>query len=297
MLAMDVVDTLRHDQRLVERELALGYSEEALIERLREIYKGQGIEVPDRVLEEGVKALKEKRFSYEPPKPSFARSLALAWVDRTRIAKIAGVVFGVILAAALLYHFAVARPREMAEAKARQELAETLPKSLQTNYDDISREAKTEVAKSRAEQLFADGKAALARGDAVGARSGNADMTALLDELRTEFELRIVNRPGEASGVWRKPSVNARARNDYLIVEAIAPGGRVLPRTIRNEETGATSIVEKWGVRVSDEVFQKVLADKRDDGIIEKNLVGQKKRGYLDVDYLMPVLGGAITKW
>jgi len=97
--------------------------------------------------------------------------------------------------------------------------------------------------------------------------------------------------------VWRKPSVNARARNDYLIVEAIAPGGRVLPRSIRNEETGATSIVEKWGVRVSDEVFQKVLADKRDDGIIEKNLVGQKKRGYLDVDYLMPVLGGAITKW
>ena len=32
MLAMDVVDTLRHDQRLVERELSLGYSDEALIQ-------------------------------------------------------------------------------------------------------------------------------------------------------------------------------------------------------------------------------------------------------------------------
>jgi hypothetical protein len=60
---MDVVDTLRHDQRLVERELSADASDEALIKRLREVYKGQGIEVPDRVLEEGVKALKEKRFS------------------------------------------------------------------------------------------------------------------------------------------------------------------------------------------------------------------------------------------
>ena len=66
MLAMDVVDTLRHDQRLVERELSDDASDDALIKRLREVYKGQGIEVPDRILEEGVKALHEKRFSYKP---------------------------------------------------------------------------------------------------------------------------------------------------------------------------------------------------------------------------------------
>src|SRR4029453_14516698 len=41
VLAMDVVDTLRHRERLVEREL----NEEQLIERLRSLYKGQGIEV------------------------------------------------------------------------------------------------------------------------------------------------------------------------------------------------------------------------------------------------------------
>jgi hypothetical protein len=297
MLAMDVVDTLRHDQRLVERELSLGYSDAALIERLREIYKSQGIEVPDRVLDEGVRALKEKRFTYVPPKAGLARSLALAWVDRGRIGKIAGAIFGVLLAAALLYHFAVTRPREAAEATAKREIGEVLPKALETGYADIAREAKTDAAQSRAGSILADGKAALARGDAAGARKASRDMTALLEDLRAEFDLRIVNRSGEASGVWRKPSVNARARNDYLIVEAIAPDGRVLGRAIRNEETGETSIVEKWGVRVSDEVFQRVLADKRDDGIIEKNLVGRKKRGYLDVEYLMPVLRGAITKW
>jgi Family of unknown function (DUF6384) len=89
MLAMDVVDTLRQDQRLVERELLAPSSDEALIKRLREVYKSQGIEVSDQVLEEGVKALNEKRFSYEPPGPSLARSLAVVWIQRARIGKIA----------------------------------------------------------------------------------------------------------------------------------------------------------------------------------------------------------------
>jgi hypothetical protein len=38
------------------------------------VYKSQGIEVSDRVLEEGVEALKGKRFAYETPGPSLARA-------------------------------------------------------------------------------------------------------------------------------------------------------------------------------------------------------------------------------
>lgn len=44
-------------------------------------------------------------------------------------------------------------------------------------------------------------------------------------------------------------------------------------------------------------MFEKVIANKRDNGLIERNIAGQKKRGALDVDYAMPVLGGTITKW
>ena len=61
MLAMDVVDTLRHEQNLVARELGATSREAELIERLRKIYRDQGIEVPDHILKEGVKAFAEKR--------------------------------------------------------------------------------------------------------------------------------------------------------------------------------------------------------------------------------------------
>lgn len=297
MLAMDVVDTLRHDQRLVERELSLGYSDEALIERLREIYKGQGIEVPDEVLQEGVKALREKRFAYDPPKPGLSRNLAIAWINRGRIGKIAGAVLLVLAGAGLLHYLTVTRPQEIAQTEARREVEQTLPNALDEANAEILRQAKDETAKAKAAAFYADGKAALARGDTEAARKAKTDLAVLLDELRLEYTLRVVNRPGEASGVWRKPKINGQARNDYLIVEAVTPDGRVLSRAVANEETGATTNVDKWGVRVSSDTFQRVLADKRDDGIIEKNIVGEKKRGYLAIDYVMPVLGGTITKW
>jgi hypothetical protein len=48
MLAMDVIDTLRHNQDFVARELDEPRREAALMDRLREIYRGQGITVAAR---------------------------------------------------------------------------------------------------------------------------------------------------------------------------------------------------------------------------------------------------------
>ena len=38
-------------------------------------------------------------------------------------------------------------------------------------------------------------------------------------------------------------------------------------------------------------------ADKRDDGISQGNIVGVKQYGFLDIDYTVPVMGGAVTRW
>ena len=75
MIAMDVVDTLRHREDLVRRELNEEGREGELIARLRQIYHDQGIEVPDSVLADGVKALKDSRFVYTPPPARWKRTL------------------------------------------------------------------------------------------------------------------------------------------------------------------------------------------------------------------------------
>jgi hypothetical protein len=82
-----------------------------------------------------------------------------------------------------------------------------------------------------------------------------------------------------------------------LIVEPVAPDGSKLSLPIRNEETGATEVVSKFGVRVPEATFEAVAQDKRDDGIVQNNRFGLKRRGHLAVDYQMPFEGGFITKW
>ena len=44
--------------------------------------------------------------------------------------------------------------------------------------------------------------------------------------------------------------------------------------------------MSRWAVRVSQDVFNQVRRDKDDDGIVQRNRLGEKRRGYLDVDYL-----------
>jgi hypothetical protein len=297
MLAMDVVDTLRHRQDLVERELAGEAREKQLIERLRDIYHQQGIEVTDEVLREGVKALAESRFVYTPPKPSFATTLARAYVSRKKWGP-ATLAIALVLVVGLGGYFLAWQPFQAAQAEAaRIELSEGLPRQMDALYQTIYDETKVQQAVTDAEALRTRGKAAASEGNRAGAEKAIADLTALRDRLRSEYTLRIFNKEGERSAFWRVPDVNPDATNYYLIVQAIGPDGKPLTLPITNEETGKTENVDTWGARVPESTYRMVENDKRDDGIIERTTLGLKEYGFLDPDYVMPVLGGAVTKW
>jgi hypothetical protein len=304
MLAMDVVDTLRHQENLVSRELGDEDRDAQLLKRLRDIYRGQGIEVPDRILQEGVQALKEQRFVYTPPGPSLSRTIAQAWVNRGRMGRTLLAILALLGLGWGAYQFGVVEParqrvaQEQAQAERnRVELAERLPVALEQGHEDVLREAQAPAARERADRILADGKAAIERKDAEGARQAISDLEVLRADLRREFVLRIVSRPGEPTGVWRVPERNPSGRNYYLIVEPVTPDGRILSLPVTSEEDGRTATASKWGVRVSEDVAMQVQRDKNDDGIVQRNRLGEKRRGHLDVNYLMPVLGGVILQW
>lgn len=297
MLAMDVVDTLRHRQDLVTREIDGSSREKQLIDKLRDIYHQQGIEVPDHILKEGVDALAQSRFVYDPPKPGFGTSLARLYVGRKRWGP-AALALALILVVGLFGYFGVYRPMVAGQAEAaRIELAETLPARMDALYETIFEETKVQQAVTNAETIRMRGKAEAAEGDRAGALDAITDLTAIRDTLRREYQLVIVSRAGEQSAVWRFPETNTDASNYYLIVEALDPDRKTLGLPILNEETGEVSTVAKWGLRVPEEVYRAVEADKKDDGIIQGNVVGLKQYGFLEVNYAIPTLGGMITDW
>ena len=285
MLAMDVVDTLRRRERLVRRELDTEGREEDLKERLRQIYHAQGIEVPDRILEEGVAALREERFVYKPRTQGPGVRLARLYVTRARWGKWVLGGIAALVAALAIHHFVFVAPDA------------ALPGKIAAAYEQVAGIAASDDAKERAARLLNAGKAALGNEDAGGAREALQSLAELRTVLEQEYSLRIVNRAGEKTGVWRVPDVNTRARNYYIVVEAIDPTGRALTVPITSEETGKTEHVTKWGVRVDKETFDRVAQDKQDNGIIERDRLGFKSRGHLVPDYEMRTSGAAITRW
>lgn len=298
LLAMDVVDTLRHREQLVLTEMDAGAREAALIARLKDIYAAQGIDVPERILKEGVQALEEKRFVYVPPRPSLAVSLARIYITRHRW--LAPVTFGAVALVALFgaWQIGVVQPQKARAAAVQVELTQTLPAELKRLHAEVTALALEEPAKLKADALLADGQRALAAGDRRGARDACAGLAELQGDLSAIYDVRVVYGPDEArSGVFRIPDDVPGARNFYLIVEAVDPAGRLVTVPVNSEEDRRSARVTRWGQRVSEEVFNRVAADKGDDQIIQDAVIGQKRAGYLFPQYTVDTPGGAILEW
>lgn len=289
MVAMDVVDTIRHRQLIVERELDAAGRRRRLIQRLREIYTAQGIEVTDAALEAGVDALEQERFAYSPTPGGPSTIVAKLYVRRNRWLKPLLAIAAIVLIVGLVWYVTVQLPRDRFEA--------ALPNRIETMHARIIAQSQSNQATTRANELLAQAQLAIRTEAFDKAEAVQDDLEVLLRELESAYEIRIVSRPNESSGIWRVPDVNPDARNYYLIVEAVDANGNVLRRKVRNEEDGRIYDVNKWGVRVDEATFEAVAADKRDDGIIEDYVLGTKTAGNLEPNYRVPTTGATITKW
>lgn len=289
MVAMDVVDTVRHRQLIVDRELDSAGRRDRLIDRLREIYAAQGIEVTDAALEAGVAALEEERFGHTPAARGVAASLARLYVRRDRWLKPLSVFVALLALLATGWYYTVEAPRARLEA--------AIPARIETTHSAILAAAKSENVTARANELRAESRRAMSADNLDAAQAVADDLDALRRIVDASYEVRIVSRPNELSGVWRVPDANPNARNYYLIVEAVDGGGNILRQRVRNEEDGRYYTVSNWGVRVEQDVFESVAADKQDDGIIQNFVLGSKAAGFLEPDYRVPTSGATITRW
>ena len=297
MLAMDIVDTLRHRERIIDRELSADAREAQLIERLSEIYKAQGIDVPDRILRDGVQALEEKRFVYEPKTKGFSIWLAKLYISRRRWLAPLMIVLAIATFVSAAYEFGVEAPRRAKAHETEIALSQTLPEALQTSYDAASEIAVGDYAKAQIAALLQTGREALRDKSPARARSAIDSLGQIQSDLEQSLTIQIVSRPGEFSGVFRNHDDNLSVRNYYLIAEAVTARGEIWPMEIASEEDGARRRVERWGVRVSEAEFNRVAADKQDDQIIQNRIIGEKPAGYLAPRYSVSSAAGAILDW
>jgi hypothetical protein len=176
-------------------------------------------------------------------------------------------------------------------------VADGPPKTLETLRAAVMEIAASEDARRMATELWNVGNRALNEGNFETVDRAREALTDLRTTLEQDYALRIVNRPGEYTGLWRTSSADTSARNYYLVVEAIDSSGRALTVPIQNEETGKMDRVQLWGLRVDEATYDSFAKDKKDDGVLERQEFGYKRRGHVAANYHVPTTGGAITKW
>ncbi|CTQ43057.1 MULTISPECIES: DUF6384 family protein [Stappiaceae] len=296
MMAMDVVDTLRHEEGQVARELKTDERDAAMVERLRQVYASQGIDVPDHILKAGVEDLKRDRFVYSPPSAGFQRTLAMIYISRSTWSKWLAAVVAVVIVCIAAWYFIVKLPAQRAEADllARLQALPATYTELVGRIDSLTENTEIEADAAR---LATDGNLALSDGNNEAAFKAEADLRDLAGRLQEVFEVRIISREGVPTGVSRIPESNPDTENYYIVVEAVDADGKILERRIVSEESSKAELVDKWGQRVSETIYNAVRRDKMEDGIVQKGVLGQKRRGELDIKWRSGVQDGAITKW
>ncbi len=289
MVAMDVVDTLRHRDMLVDRELDADVRRERLVEKLREIYASQGIEVTDKMLNEGVRALEEDRFIFTPAPDSFSTFLAKLYVTRGKWMKPLVTLLTLFFLLSTLYYMIFVRPQQIEK--------ENLPRQIENVYRDLIERSADTQATTTANILHQEAGDALKGDNTVLAKEKLKGLKALLQQLKQSYRVQIVQGPNRRSGIWRVPPGKSNAKNYYLIVEAVDAEDKKITVAIRNEENDEIAYVKSWGIRVDEETFHRIAQDKADDGIIQERVVGVKNSGYLNPLYTISTTGATITKW
>ncbi len=285
-----VMDAARviHERKaaLDERE---AFDREATIREIQLMYEELGDLVDARTIEKALDAHLSRRYAFEPAPPGLRRRLALLYIARGWIAK--RVLLPAAAAVVVVWggvEFVEARGQRMQEA-AQVRLA-TLEADVGRLHGAVLAAAVEDLARERAEDLSRVARSQIAAGD----DRGLADTRRRYEELRTILtaEYRIV----VTGGVWRYSTQIRNTRNNYLVVQALDSDGRPVEVPVRSEEDGSTRTVAEWGERVPREVYDRVAADKQDNGIIDDEAFGFKPRGYVTAERRHADIG-QITEW
>jgi hypothetical protein len=162
-----------------------------------------------------------------------------------------------------------------------------LQSELETLKNEVSAKPMDDGAKRSLEPYFYRIEIAAKKGDEVAFSAAKRNLDEQVNRIQTPLMLRIVDRAGVRSGVWRTPD-NNRTKVYYLIVEALDVNGVAVSFPIKSFETGNTETVTHWGIRVPEKTYNKVGQDKQSDGVIDDFEVGEKPAGTLEFKWSIP---------
>ena len=298
---LDVAAEMRSDRELASREFAVDDAKQLLRERLLASARLTGDTATPAEIDAAIEQYYQSLYTFKEPRWRLAIVMAHMYVRRIGIT-----VVTVLLTAGLCIGWTLFNPASGRLSSSAQQAkrwtaelhdVELLGSAVKTGARD------PQVA-ARVDELMIRLHAAQEQHNPVAVQEVRHQLSEWQSMLAEEFEVRIVTDPNSKSGIDRyfNDSSGKRVSGYYLIVQAHTADGRVLPRAIHNVETGQAETVSIWGEYVPDEVWERIKADKKSDGILDETLFAVKQRGELTPQIVMNGVAKEgvrrqITKW
>ena len=218
---------------------------------------------------------------------------------------------GIFSRTARLSRRAVQRANSPAELSKRlrnntSERSAELERSVREMTDRIRSVARDVAIPQEVERLLNELDAATKQLDLKSLAGLKQRTTELLSQLNEAYEVHIVSGADTTSGIERDvpESSGTGLTGYYVIVEARDSSGRALTRSIRNADMNRLEQVTRWAERVPKEVYERIQADLKIDGLLDETLFAVKRRGNRQEE--IKLIGsdnqplsqlGQITKW
>lgn len=322
---MDVATELRQQRETVEKEFAVDETRQMLRERLLAATSITGERVSEVEVDTAITQYFSTLYTYREPPRSLNVTLAHLYVRRGQLSvslvlvlALAGVSSYMLHTSAGMFTRAVRSSRQavqqatspadlsarlQANAKARASELETAVREMSDRIRAIARDAAIPLEIDR---WLGELDVAKRQLDEKSLSELCQRTTTLLNQLNEAYEVHIVSGSNDKSGIDRyfEDAEGKRVSGFYVIVEARDANGNPLPRRIRTGETQQLEQVTRWAERVPQEVYDRIKADKKADGVLNETLFAVKQRGYQNEE--IKLVGsdnqalsrlGQITKW
>ena len=286
----EVLRVMDAAQIIHERQAALkeheAFDREATIRDIQLMYEELGDLVDADTIEKALDEYLSQRYAYTPAPRGLRRNLALLYIKRGWVA--ARVILPTAAAATIVWGaFAYVEGVNQRMQELEAAALVTLEADVERLHEALLASAAEDLVRERAAALDAAAESQRAAQDADALERTAERFQNLHDLVAAEYRIEITG------GAWR---TRDNIRNNYLVVRALDADGRAVTVPIRNEETGATRRVSEWGERVPQEVYDRVAADRQDNGIIDDEEFGFKRRGFITAERRYPDVG-QITEW
>jgi len=298
MRIMDVATEIRTQRETIEKEFAVDETKRLLREKLLKTTAITGERVTEAEVDAAIEAYFSTLYTYHEPKGSLAVLLARIYVRRDHLAMMALLAVTLVLAGWWTMHIATTKFSSTARANRK---AIRLEKEVRDELAQIRALAREQSITEDLDQLESEAKVARENLDNENLASIESRLSELATRLNDVYEVRILADPQQKSGFPRyfegRPAY-------YLIVYARNERGQPGRRSIESSETRKTSFIDSWAEQVPKEVYDRIAADKKADGILNETLFSVKKRGFRDEEIRIEGADGKpltrlgqITEW